>query len=211
MRFNINEASSLYYRTRYAEDRRGPERISFAEITFQRSSSNLRSHLRSHLRRRPPAAVRRQERSAMTGGPVGAIKVHYFNNRTDSSEPAEPRRQETTSAGSRPGGKETPKSRPPNNRMCSCSVPGTMQLSTSMNLSRPPNDPSILPPSLLLGSPSRRQPLYRRPLLDSSNSASFRNSLFPLTVPSFLYALESRADHAIRRMSALRSLERRRP
>nr|KAF7435457.1 hypothetical protein H0235_003648 [Vespula pensylvanica] len=79
----------------------------------------------------------------------GAIKVHYFNNRTNSSEPAasDDRKQHPLAVGQ--DGKEMPKSRLPNNRMCSCSVPGTTQLSTSTNLSsfdEPPTPARILIP-----------------------------------------------------------------
>ncbi|KAL2747879.1 hypothetical protein V1477_003774 [Vespula maculifrons] len=78
----------------------------------------------------------------------GAIKVHYFNNRTNSSEPAasDDRKQHPLAVGQ--DGKEMPKSRLPNNRMCSCSVPGTTQLSTSTNLSsfdEPPTPARIFP------------------------------------------------------------------
>lgn len=63
--------------------------------------------------------------------------MHYFNNRTDSSEPAVPGDRKQHPLAFSQTVKETPKSRLSNNRMCSCSVPGTMQLSTSMNLSSP--------------------------------------------------------------------------
>ncbi|KAF7414813.1 hypothetical protein HZH68_003302 [Vespula germanica] len=56
-------------------------------------------------------------------------------------------------------GKEMPKSRLPNNRMCSCSVPGTTQLSTSTNLSsfdEPPTPARILKSYRSLEFPIKR-------------------------------------------------------
>lgn len=112
-----------------------------------------------------PADIRLNEATARGESPEGAIKVHYFNNRTDSSKPAasDDRKQHPLAAG-----QAVKKCRNPVFPIIGC-VPAVFLAQCSYPLRW--IYPSLWRP--IYPASSR----YLQPLLDSSNSVSFWDSL----------------------------------